>query len=167
MFYTRLLRIPLIWTIAVLGTMTPGPPDEDQANNAVQAAPDAELTQRLAQAEIVISGVVSATARFEAQRPGFLSQHDPDWWQAAIGIETVEKGNVTAKTMAVLFANSSDIAWYRSPKIKKGDHGIWLLQSRDTFGKPVPGLAVVHPLDCQPITELVRVRTLLKNATKK
>jgi hypothetical protein len=176
----RLSRIPVIWTIAVFGvasnadavydpssTMTPGPPDEEQGNDAVQGAADAELTQRLAQAEIVISGEVSATARFAAQRPGFLSEHDADWWQATIEIETVEKGKVATKTIAVLFANSDDIAWYRSPKIKKGERGVWLLQNRDTLGKPVPGLAVVRPLDRQPITELARIRTLLKNANKK
>lgn len=184
MFCTRILRIPLIWTIAVLSvasnagaipdprlalssTMTPVPPEEQQDNSSAPAASDADLAQRLAEAEIVISGVASASIRFAAQRRGLLSQHDPDWWQATIDIETVEKGTVTAKTATVFFANSTDIAWYRSPKIRKGDRGVWLLQNRDASGKPVPGLAVVHTLDCLPIAELPRIRKLLKNAPKK
>lgn len=142
--------------------MTPGPPNEEQ-----QTAADAEVAQRLAQAEVVISGVVLSVARFGGQRPAFLSQHDPEWWQATIEVQTVEKGKVASKTMAVLFANSKDVAWYNSPKMKQGDHGVWLLGNRDPFGKPVPGLAVVHPLDCQPIAQLERLRALLKKGAQK
>jgi hypothetical protein len=160
---------------AASSCMPPNPPDEVQANDAGQATPDDALTQRLAEAELVISGVASAPVRFAqpvaaGKAPFSLSQHDPDWWQSTIEIESVEKGmekgKAATKTMVVWFANSVDIAWHQSPKIKKGDHAIWLLQNRDTFGRPVPGPAVVHPLDCQPITELERVRTLLKSPKK-
>lgn len=173
-----LLRHRVKWAIAVLSlfskagavydlsaTMTLDAPYE-QPSRAPQSAADSDLAQRLAQAEIVISGMVLATTRFASQRPGLISEHDPDWWQATIEVESVEKGKVTTKTVPVLFANSTDIAWYRSPKIKKGERGVWLLHNRDTFGRAVPGLAVVQPADKQPITELAKVRALLKNAAK-
>ncbi len=138
---------------------------EAQVTRAIQTTSDTQLAVRLAQAETVISGVASAPVSFAggakaAKVP--TSEHDPDWWQSTIEIATVEKGGVTAKAIVVLFANSSDIVWYQSPKIKKGDDRIWLLQNRDIFGKTVPGPTVVHPLDVQPITELERIRTLLK-----
>jgi hypothetical protein len=64
----------------------------------------------------------------------------------------------------VLFARSMDIAWYGAPKVKAGDRGVWLLHRRDTRGKPVPDLAIVHPLDFQPAPELENVRALLRNS---
>ena len=147
--------------------MTAGPPNDPQTTTAAQAAPEAELAQRLAQAEIVVSGVVQSVSRYGAARPNFLSTHDPQWWLAIIEVQTVEKGKVTGKTIQVLFSNSSDVAWFRAPKLKPGDRGVWLLQNRDPFGKPVPELAVVSPHDSQPIGELERVRSLLKSGSKK
>ena len=138
---------------------------DEQPIRAAQDAAEAELTQRLAQAEIVVSGVVVAVAPFDGPQLGF--NHAPDWQKATIQIDTVEKGKTTTKTIDVLFASSTDIAWSRSPKLKKGDSGVWLLHSHDTFGRPVQGLAVVHTADHQPITELARVRELLKNTAKR
>jgi len=147
--------------------MTAGPPDEQQATSAAQVAPEADLAQRLTQAEIVVSGVVQSVSRYGAARPNFLSTHDPEWWQATIEVQTVEKGKTTGKTIQVLYPNSSDVTWFQSPKLKPGDHGVWLLQNRDPYGKPVPGLAVVSPHDSRPIGELEHVRSLLKSGAKK
>lgn len=137
--------------------------------NAIQASAQVEMMQRLAQAELVISGVASAPRRYVAPQaaaaataPRRISEHDPDWWVSTVTVETVEKGVNPDKTKDVLFPNSRDIAWYRSPKIKEGDRGVWLLHNRDYRGKAVPGHAVTHPLDFRPIEELNRVRSLLK-----
>ena len=139
--------------------MTPSnPADEEQENQSAGSA----FSQRLAQAETVISGTVTAIAAGPAKRPPFLSQHDPDWWHATIGVESVEKGNVAGKMATIFFANSSDVAWYKAPKLAKGDHGVWLLQNKDSFGKPTPGPAVIDPLDSRPISELAKARALLK-----
>jgi hypothetical protein len=147
--------------------MSAGPPNNEQTTTTAQAAPEAELAQRVAQAEIVVAGVVQSVSRYGGARPNFQSTHDPQWWQATIEVESVEKGKVTGKTIQVLFPNSSDVAWFRSPKLKPGDRGVWLLQNRDPFGKPVPALAVVSPHDAQPTGELEHVRSLLKSGTKK
>src|SRR5215831_4118210 len=124
------------------------PAMEAQVKNAIQAGDDSDMMQRVAQAVLVVSGTAS--------------EHDPDYHRFTITIETVEKGASPGQTIEALFPNSNDIAWYRSPKVKAGDHGVWLLHNRDLFGNPVPVLAVVHPLDFRPIGELERVRTLLK-----
>jgi hypothetical protein len=156
-----MLKILVPSTIAIF-TMS-----YEQTSDAAQKAADSELAQRLAQAEAVISGEVVSVARLAPQRPGIRSEHDPDWWQAMVQVESVEKGDVSTKTISVLFANSRDIAWYKSPKLKQGDRGIWLLHNRDISGRPVPGLAVTDSLDSQPPSELARIRLLLQKSTKK
>jgi hypothetical protein len=136
-----------------------------QMNSAAQAGEESEMAQRIAQADLVVTGTASEPARFVSAQAGGgrVSEHDPDYFSVTITVETVEKGAATpGQAIQVLFPNSNDIAWYRSPKIKAGDHGVWLLHNRDLSGKPVPGLAVIHPLDFRPIEELGRVRALLR-----
>lgn len=138
---------------------------ESDVNTAIQAGSDSEMIDRLAQAELVISGTASAPAPYAAAAPTAgrrVSEHDPDWWSATVKVESVEKGANPGATKQVLFPHSMDIAWYNSPKVKEGDHGVWLLHNRDKFGKAVPAHAVVHPLDFRPIAELERVRSLVK-----
>jgi hypothetical protein len=136
-----------------------------ELSSAVQASDDTEMTQRLAQADLVVSGVASAPKRHTgtlAAAVRGISEHDPDWWSSTIAIDTVEKGVHPAETTDVLFANSKDIAWFRSPKVRAGDHGVWLIHSKDRYGKAVPAGASTHPLDFQPIAEASRLRRLLK-----
>ncbi|MGA7341245.1 MAG: hypothetical protein WBE72_18175 [Terracidiphilus sp.] len=132
-----------------------------QIQNAAAAAHRDQLTQRLAQAELVISGVASEPTAYAAGQPQPVSEHDPDWGTSTIAVESVEKGSHGEPTKDILFARSMDIVWYRAPKVKAGDRGVWLLHRRDPSGKSVPDLAIVHPLDFQPATELENVRTLL------
>lgn len=139
----------------------------DELNAAVQASNLAEMTQRLAQADLVVSGVASAPKRYEppataGAAPRWVSEHDPDWHVSTITIEKVEKGVHSEKTVDVFFPNSMDIAWHRSPKVKAGDRGVWLLHNRDVHGRAVPGRAVTHPLDFRPAAEADLVRSLLQ-----
>lgn len=139
---------------------------ETDMNAAVQAGQDQEVTQRLAQAELVITGVASPPKRYVSPpvNGGLrVSEHDPDWWSSTIMIETVEKGAHTERTQDVLFANSTDIAWHRAPKVRAGDHGMWLLHNRDVYGRAVPAHAVTHPLDYHPFGAIGRVRSLLQS----
>jgi hypothetical protein len=151
---------PVFWAVAIF--VMPF----EQPTSASPEPADSKLTQRLAQAEIVVSGIVLDTVPAKFQRPASLSEHDPHWQQATIKVETVEKGHVTEKIVPVLFAGSTDITSLGSPKLKKGDHGVWLLQNRDRFGRPVPGYAVVDAADQQPVAQLEKIRALLKNAYK-
>jgi hypothetical protein len=137
---------------------------EARVQTAAQNAHNDALTQRLAQAELVISGTASEPTAYATGQPQHTSEHDPDWGTSTVTVETVEKGSHSEPTKNVLFPRSMDIAWYRSPKVKAGDRGVWILQNRDQRGKAVPALAVVHPLDLQPVTELENIRTLLGNS---
>lgn len=136
---------------------------EHQVRGAASRARNSELGQRLAQAQLVVSGMASAPASFAAASlPRRFSEHDADWATAIVTIDKVEKGMHSEPTVGVLFARSMDIAWHRAPKIRSGDRGVWLLHNRDLRQKAVPALAVVHPLDFQPGPEVDRVRALLK-----
>jgi hypothetical protein len=151
-----------------LANIPPEATMEAQLNSAAQAGADSELTQRLAQAELVIAGVASAPKRYvvaaaaapPTARP--VSEHDADWWVATVTVDSVEKGAHSGPTREILFAHSQDIAWYNSPKVKAGDRGVFLLHARDHMCNAVPGRAVIHPLDFQPMEQTGRVRALLK-----
>jgi len=150
-----------------LGNVPPQPEMPSLIVNAVQDKERGALTQRLTQADLIISGVASELAPYPGADPsagGFrpISEHDPMWWQATVKVESVEKGTHIGATKTILFASSRDIAWYQAPKVKEGDRGVWLLHNRDAQGKPAPAQAIVHPLDFQPMEELERLRTLLR-----
>ena len=142
--------------------MMPGPIDQAQPPSATSEA----LGPRLALADTVVSGVVSATTQAAPPSPPFVSEHGPDWWRATVDVETVAKGQVSSKIITVLFAHSTDVAWFRSPKLKIGDRRVLLLPRTDPFGKPLAELAVVDPLDVQPIAALDRVRALLHDGPR-
>jgi len=134
-------------------------------NSPAHAGDNSELMQRLTQTDLVITGVAGAPRKYLAEPatpgPRPVSEHDPDWWVSTIKVESVEKGVHAGGTVDILFPHSMDIAWARSPKVKEGDHGTWLLHHRDQYGKVVPSYAVVDPLDFQPIEQIHRVRTLV------
>jgi len=133
------------------------------------ASADTQMTQRLAAAELVVTGVASEPRPFTPRAMAVLaegeipriSEHDPDWWSTTITVDSVEKGSPSGNTTEIVFANSHDIAWHLAPKVKAGDRGVWVLHNRDHRGKPVPALAITHPLDFHPMSEAPRLRTLL------
>jgi len=164
-FFTHGVHYGAGLVVRELGNVPPEATMESQVNSAAQAAGDDELTQRLAQAELVITGVAAAPKRYAPTAPGtrHISEHDPDWWVSTINVETVEKGVHAGPTKDILFPHSMDIKWYRAPKVQEGDRGTWLLHNRDRLGKAVPAQAIVHPLDFQPFERVAHVRALLKS----
>ncbi len=153
-----------------------GPQLEKQVEDAMRRASDEALLDRLVRAELVVSGLATETRRYESESAARLpiSEHDPEWWECVIQVESVEKGKVKTaekgkqapREVVTLFANSVDIAWYGSPKFPTGTKGIWLMQRIELRGKPVPGLVTVHALDFQPLSEMERIRALLKRAER-
>ena len=146
-------------TAPVAATMTAG----------LTSSQDTPVVQRLAAAELVVSGVASEPQPYTAPLGMVaggavprLSEHDPDWWSTTITVDSVHKGEHSGKSVKIIYAKSCDIAWHRAPKIKAGDRGVFLLHNRDHRGKPVPALAVTHPLDFQPEADAPRILTLLK-----
>jgi hypothetical protein len=131
---------------------------------AVDGLPDEALSRRLADAEAVVAGTVHNNRPAAVGAPPRLTEHDPQWWEAMIAVESVEKGTVPQPTVTVLFANSMDVMWFQAPKLRVGQRGVWLLHraERQTgLAIPTPGYIVLDPLDAHPVAELDRIRRLI------
>jgi hypothetical protein len=113
---------------------------------------------------------VLAARRFvEEGRARSNSEHDPEWWTADIEIENILKGKPAATAsnrVTVFYANSKDVLWFRSPKLKEGDRGIWIVVEYKPGGflpeTHAPILAVLSPLDSYPLADLDRMGRLVK-----
>jgi hypothetical protein len=122
------------------------------------------LAERAAAADMIVTGEVASSAPVSEQRTP-VSEHDPDWWIAHLNVRQVIKGRRSRRRVDALFANSDDIAWYRSPKLHQGVSGIFLLHSRtgDVAGSEVAPTVyqVTDPLDFLPAERLPDVQRVL------
>lgn len=136
----------------------------EQIGGARQAQLDARLQKRLAQADLVVVGKVTATKAVARQPKGPpRSEHDPEWQEATIQIQQVEKGKPgPGGTVTVFFAGSRDIRWYGSPKLKVGQEAIFLLHQTDDPELGVKGYTVLDPLDVQPKEQLDHIKKLMQ-----
>ncbi len=77
---------------------------------------------------IAAQRVVVAEVRSVASQPaGFIgSEHDPVWTDSTVSVECTLRGPASP-VADVRFAASSDIAWFQSPKLTAGQHGLLLL----------------------------------------
>jgi hypothetical protein len=146
---------------------------EREVHEAAEEKRNDMLLRRLRDAEIVVSGTAIRVAAYQptdtTRRP--VSEHDPDWWECVIQVEEVLKGTVPREgrrrpshlEVVTLFAHSTDILWYQSPKFVEGLEGIWLIHRTDFRGNPTPAPVSDHPLDFHPLSELARIRALLES----
>jgi hypothetical protein len=144
---------------------------EAEVKEAMAHAYDDALRARLEAAELVVAGTAVRVGplRTDDATSRQVSEHDPDWWECEIKVSDVEKGKLPAagrgraagSEVVTLFAHSTDIVWYQSPKFNEGEEGIWLLHRTDFRGAPVPGLVTDHPLDFHPLSRIERIRALL------
>ena len=131
---------------------------------------DASLRARLMQAEVVIAGRVDSIKPlpFQEPRQEARSEHNPDWWSAEIVVESSLKGTAPGSHVTVAFPRSNDVMWFRAPKFRKGDSGVWLLHAANKL----PGVQVLQapfytaldPLDFQSSASVQHLRVLLKAA---
>lgn len=133
-----------------------------QVQSALMAAADRELQTRINDAELVVVGRVGQVRPPSDQRlqgPG--TEHDPDWREAVIAVESVEKGT-PGDPLIVLFANSRDVVWDLAPKFEEGQEGIWILRRGGVEGLGIDEyLTALDPLDYQTRDQLSRIRSLV------
>ena len=125
---------------------------------ARQASADRQLKERMEAAQLVVAGRVTAVKA----RPRILSEHDPQWTEAEIDVSEVVKGTAPANKMTIQFAASDDVMWYRSPKLKAGQEGIWILRSGLAGAGAPQFLGIAEPGDQLPISELNHAKALLQ-----
>jgi hypothetical protein len=64
-----------------------------------------------------------------------ITEHNPDWQEAVITVDSMIKGPASARVV-VRFPGSLDIAWHRLPKFTAGQTGTFLLHKDTMSGAP-------------------------------
>jgi hypothetical protein len=136
-----------------------------ETDEVLQEMAERPLAERVRSALLIIEGHVTASSPAD---PNHIqkSEHDPKWWIARVAVESLIKGgSKSVKTLEVLFANSKDIAWYKSPKLHEGVRGIFLLHAITEGDRP-PRLdrsiyKAIDPLDFLPSERMPEVRRAL------
>ena len=139
------------------------------------ALSDSQLKERLTAADIVITGRVSQVR--PARRPMLagvrtrISEHEPNWQEAFVHVETSLKGAAGVQDIVVRFPGSWDVAWAQAPKLRQGQNGTFILKKDDVSKIPAqptntPNSVVPHvalnPADVLPVSEQARIRELLR-----
>jgi hypothetical protein len=131
---------------------------------AIREADERPLRERVAGAELIVTGEVVESQVIERAGPP-KSEHDPLWGIARVTVKSVLKGRKPAGVLKVLFASSTDIAWFKAPKLYPGTSGIFLLRRAKEQEVPeaVPRTAyqVTDPLDLLPEERLAEIRRML------
>ncbi len=122
------------------------------------------LGERIAAADLIVTGEVIESRPLEPDVPP-RSEHDPEWWIARLTVASILKGRKPRGDVEVLFANSTDIVWYRSPKLHRETSGVFLLHrlKEDDAPKAAPRAAyqATDPLDFLPSERLREVEHAL------
>lgn len=131
-----------------------------------------DLRRHIDDSDLVIAGRValvrpSAAAAVPGRsRP--VTEHDPQWQEAVVEVESVVRGEVHGPQVTILFPGTMDVMWRDVPKHRPGEEGVWLLH-----GGPVPTAvaetvpdvyAVVHEDDFQPSDRLDEIRRVAAEA---
>ncbi|UVK47009.1 hypothetical protein BPNPMPFG_002745 [Mesorhizobium sp. AR07] len=139
----------------------------EEIAETLRAAVERPLAERVRHAELIVTGEVTASRVLERPSPP-RSEHDPEWGIARVAVRTVLKGKKPKGDVEVLFANSHDIAWYKSPKLHEGKRGIFLLhlagqEDEDDHPRdlPRPIHKAIDPLDFLPADREADVRRLI------
>ncbi len=135
---------------------------------------DQELRDRLNSADFVVIGRVTDVHRWTVPKsatPRRVSEHDPDWHEAVVEVQSVLKGaQVKGNKVVVRFPGRNDVAWVHSPKFEKNQQGIFCLNRDQTSGVPTEKVAgrqvsvytCLGHGDSLPLSDAPRVRSLLK-----
>lgn len=132
---------------------------EKAVAEAVQRLPERHLQQRLAGADLVVTGRVENIEDSTLDEP--LTFNAPRWKVANLTVETVLKASrsATSPTSArVLFPTSDD---WRAPQLAAGQSGVFILRRGQKLGIPRGYLLALDPADVQTSGALERVRSLL------
>jgi hypothetical protein len=125
------------------------------------------LQQRLAEADVVVLGMVSEIKFPEGyDTHGLVSEHAPLWREATIQIQTVYKGDLPADqdTVKVIYSRSEDIRWHRTPILDVGQKGIFVLDKREIPDIQREEYAALDPLDYQPPEQRDLIERLLQDS---
>lgn len=135
---------------------------------------DKAMKERLDSASLSVMGKVTKVTKSK-KTLSHISEHDPNWHEATIKVDSVIKGKKTTKQVKVLFPQSDDVRWRMINKYKEGQDGIWMLQPGKKQVKrgiapkvfaAIPEdknvLTSIHQSDYYSINELGKIKSMLK-----
>ncbi len=126
---------------------------------------DNKLQNRLTDAELVVAGRVSAVRPApENIRRGSVAEHDAEWEEAVIQIESVLKGQINEQSIVILFPSSRDVMWKSAPKFREGEEGTWVLRRERMRGLPPTEeyFTALNPRDFHSKDQLDRIKRLVR-----
>ncbi|MFL6194359.1 MAG: hypothetical protein ACJ75H_09330 [Thermoanaerobaculia bacterium] len=133
-----------------------------QVAAAVRQDADEELRGRLARAALVVAGkVVETHPAAVVGEVGEGSEHDPQWWEAVVQVDTTFKGKPAGQRVTFLYPTSQDVVWFEAPKPRVGSDGIWLLYHDQLPEHDIPGYTALKPWNLLPRGQSDRVRGLI------
>ena len=144
-----------------VGRQTPSDPEaiEKQMGEVVRKDEIAELRRRVKEASAVVVGEVAETRPLGGEEVPPSSEHDPQWRTAVVVVQSGEKGDVKeGQRVEIAYPSSDDVMWFRAPKPEKGDRAVFLLHQRGLEERDVQMLAIVDPVDMQPVERLDDIR---------
>jgi hypothetical protein len=147
-----------------LGDLNASREAEREVMQAVKTANEQPLRRRVESADLIVTGKV-LDSRSAGATSLLKSEHDPDLWIARVEVRAVLKGKEVKGEIEVLFPNSTDIVWYKVPKLREGMTGIFLLQHLKAKEAPKevarPIYQITDPLDFLPDERLQDVQRAL------
>ena len=161
-----------------------------------------QMKERLETADVVVTGKVASIrlpedenkpargraskaraskASAKGAQPGPrkpITEHDPHWREAVIEVANVEKGAHGKKQIVIRFPDSNDVRWYKAPKFRPGQQGVFILhKTQPARTSRLRGVAAtltneeaetaeaytaLHPADFQPLQQHPEVQTVIK-----
>ena len=140
---------------------------------------DSDLLARIQSALVVVVGHVR-----EVRPPGKaagtktgnirITEHDPAIAEAIIEVDEEIKGKPPGKQVVVRFPTSTDVMWFRYPKLEAGKSGVFILQpdvlaprteAKAAAGSAISTFSLPRKGDVLPVSDAARVRAAVKRSS--
>ena len=143
-----------------VGRVHPGSGVRTQVAAASQRMRENDVRARVAGSDLAVTGRVVETR--PADVPARRSEHNPEWAEAVIQVDSVLKGAAPGGRVVLLYPRSTDILWYQAPKPQVGWDGVWLLKRGQTAEMRAHGTVytVLEPLNILSRDDAALVRRL-------
>jgi len=127
---------------------------------SIRAIPDRQIRRRLQSSAVVVTGKIVSVKPADRIR-GPISEHDPDWRQAVLEVESSESG-LPMKQLILFFPASRDVRWRQVPKFSVGQEGVFILQRHQIKELKTPGYVALDPLDYHAKPRRDHIRALIQ-----
>jgi hypothetical protein len=160
--------------VVSVGNTAAGQRASTVATAAVVAEPVSALSERVARAEVVVTGRVVEILEPVTSGTTRISEHDPAWRDAVVQVDDVAKGSLADdqnNQIVVRFSDSDDIRWHTAPKFEVGQEGVWMLgdttavAERAALGEESGKYLALDSADFLPEEQIETIRSLINGGT--